>query len=203
MKEIHKYVKSETAKKQLKDVYGIGTEATRATIIDDLIKRNFLTTMGKTKALKPTEQAYLLVDALPDDMTYPDATAVWEDKLHSMSEGEGTLQDFLNGQVEFTKSLCEKANHCEIKAAPPSENIEHKPILSDIKCPRCNKGVMVKRSGRNGDFWGCSNYPRCKMTCNDKDGQPNLEEAQRKIQNQQERGYINAGSKNRLENSKF
>ena len=42
MKEIHKYVKNQEAKKQLKDVYGIGTEATRATIIDDLIKRKFM-----------------------------------------------------------------------------------------------------------------------------------------------------------------
>ena len=183
MKEIHKYVKSEEAKKQLKDVYGIGTEATRATIIDDLIKRKFLTTTGKAKVLKPTESAYLLVDALPDEMTYPDETAVWEDKLHSMSEGDGTLQEFLKGQVEFTKNLCEKAYDCKIAPAPPSESEPHEPpVMSDVKCPKCGKGVMVKRSGKNGEFWGCSNYPNCKMTCNDKGGQPNLEEAKKRIQ---------------------
>ena len=198
MKEIHKYVKSEAAKKQLKDVYGIGTEATRATIIDDLIKRHFLTTTGKAKVLKPTDQAYLLVDALPDEMTYPDATAIWEDKLHSMSEGEGTLKEFLEGQVEFTRELCEKANDCEIKPAPPSEDVENKPVVSDVKCPLCKKGFMVKRRRRsdNNEFWGCSNYPSCKMACNDKDGQPNLEEALKRMQRQQERGYNNAGSKN-------
>ena len=193
MKEIHKYVKSEAAKKQLKDVYGIGTEATRATIIEDLIKRNFLTTTGKAKVLKPTEQAYLLVDALPDEMTYPDATAIWEDKLHSMSEGEGTLQEFLKGQVKFTEDLCEKAIHCEIKAAPPSESTEYTPVVSDIKCPLCKKGVMVKRRRRsdNKEFWGCSNYPKCKMACNDKDGQPNLEEALMRMQGQQKKGRNN------------
>ena len=183
MKEIHKYVKSEEAKKQLKDVYGIGTEATRATIIDDLIKRKFLTTTGKAKILKPTEQAYLLVDALPDEMTYPDSTAVWEDKLHSMSEGDGTLQDFLEGQVQFTRDLCNKAYDCKIAPAPPSEDKPYEaPVFSDVKCPNCGKGVLVKRSGKNGEFWGCSNYPRCKMTCNDKDGQPNLEDAQQRLQ---------------------
>lgn len=198
MKEIHKYVKSEAAKKQLKDVYGIGTEATRATIIDDLIKRQFLTTTGKAKVLKPTEQAYLLVDALPDEMTYPDATAVWEDKLHSMSEGEGTLQEFLKGQVKFTEELCEKATQCEIKTAPPSEGTEYKPVVSDIKCPLCKRGFMVKRRRRsdNNEFWGCSNYPKCKMACNDKEGQPNLEEAMMRLQKQQERGYVNARSEN-------
>ena len=42
MKEIHKYVKNEDLKKQLKAVSGIGTEATRATIIDELITRKFM-----------------------------------------------------------------------------------------------------------------------------------------------------------------
>ena len=65
MKDIHKYVKNPDAKKQLKDVYGIGTEATRAAIIEDLTKRGFLKVVKKT--LQPTDKAYLLVDALPDE----------------------------------------------------------------------------------------------------------------------------------------
>ena len=166
MKDIHKYVKNAESKKQLKDVYGIGTEATRATIIEDLIKRGFLKFMsGKSKKnLQPTEKAFMLIDALPDEMTYPDATAIWEDKLHSMSEGDGTLEDFLAGQVKFTTELCEKAYDIKIKIPEGSQ-----------KCPRCKKGVMVKRTGKNGEFWGCSNYPSCKMTCDDKNGKPDFE----------------------------
>lgn len=34
------------------------------------------------------------------------------------------------------------------------------------KCPRCG-GKLIKRSGPYGDFYGCSNYPRCKYTFND------------------------------------
>ena len=162
MKDIHKYVKNPESKKQLKDVYGIGTEATRATIIDDLLKRGFLKT--EKKALYPTDKAYMLIDALPDEMTYPDATAIWEDKLHSMSEGEGTLEDFIAGQVEFTRELCKKAETAEIKAPE-----------GFFKCPRCNAGIMVRRNGKNGEFWGCSNYPRCKNTYPDVGGKPNFE----------------------------
>ena len=165
MKEIHKYVKNPEAKKQLKEVYGIGTEATRATIIEDLIKRKFLQPKGKKKYLIPTPEAYLLVDALPDEMTYPDSTAIWEDRLHSMSDGEGSLEEFLRGQMEFTRLLCEKA--LEISIKPQGEH----------QCPRCGKGILMKRHGRNGDFWGCSNYPRCRMTCDDKNGKPDLEGA--------------------------
>ena len=161
MKDIHKYVKNPESKKQLKDVYGIGTEATRAAIIDDLIKRGFLEV--KKKILQPTAQAYLLIDALPDEMTYPDATAIWEDKLHSMSAGDGTLEDFLAGQVKFTSELCTAATTAKFTDA---ENI--------FKCPRCGS-ALVKRNGKDGEFWSCTNYPKCKAAFEDDEGKPDLE----------------------------
>ena len=161
MKEIHKYVKNPESKKQLKDVYGIGTEATRATIIEDLLKRGFLKTVKKS--LYPTDKAYMLIDALPDEMTYPDATAIWEDKLHSMSEGDGTLEEFLSGQAKFTAELCQKAEATNIKIPDGLK-----------KCPSCQKGIMVKRNGKNGEFWSCSDYPDCKTSANDNNGKPDF-----------------------------
>ena len=168
MKEIHKYVKDPESRKKLKDVYGIGTEATRATIIDDLIKRKFLKQQGKKKYLLPTPAAYLLVDALPDEMIYPDSTAIWEDHLHSMADGEGTLEAFLQAQIDFTRLLCEKAFGVKME------------VKGDHPCPRCKNGVLVKRHGKNGDFWGCSNYPRCRMSCDDQDGKPDLASASKR-----------------------
>ena len=162
MKEIHKYVKDPEAKKKLRDVYGIGTEATRATIIDDLIQRKFLQPEGKKKYLIPQPSAYLLVDALPDEMTYPDSTAIWEDHLHSMAEGDGTLEEFLKAQIAFTRLLCEKALGASMK------------VEGEYPCPRCRRGILVRRHGKKGDFWGCTNYPRCRMSCDDKDGKPDL-----------------------------
>ena len=162
MKEIHKYVKDVEVKKKLKDIYGIGTEATRASIIEDLIKRGFLQTEGKKKYLIPTQTAYMLIDVLPDEMTYPDSTAIWEDYLHSLSEGEGSVEEFLQMQANFTKDLCLKANATVLVGQ------------NEYKCPRCKRGVLVKRNGKNGTFWGCSNFPTCRMTCNDVDGKPDL-----------------------------
>ena len=161
MREIHKYVKNPESKKQLKDVYGIGTEATRAAIIDDLIQRGFLKV--SKKILVPTEKAYLLIDALPDEMTYPDATAIWEDKLHSMSEGEGTLEDFLSGQVKFTSKLVNEARTAKFTLA---ENA--------FKCPNCGS-ALVKRKGKNGEFWGCTAYPQCKAIFDDDKGKPDFD----------------------------
>lgn len=163
MKDIHKFVKDPEMKKQLKAVYGIGTEATRATILDELInKRKLLHETGKKKYLQPAESAYLLIDAMPEELSYPDFTAIWEDQLHSMAEGEGTLDAFLQVQVDFTAKLCAKANGTTLA------------VEGQITCPRCKIGVMQKRHGKNGDFWGCSNYPRCRMSCNDKDGKPDF-----------------------------
>lgn len=171
MKEIHKYVKDVEVKKKLKDIYGIGTEATRASIIEDLIKRGFLQTEGKKKYLIPTQTAYMLIDALPDEMTYPDSTAVWEDYLHSLSEGEGSIEEFLQKQADFTKNLCMKANKTVLAGQ------------DEYKCPRCGRGIMVKRNGKNGAFWGCSNFPTCRMTCNDVDGKPDLKSRSFSVQN--------------------
>lgn len=160
MKEIHKYVKNPDLKKKLKDVSGIGTEATRATIIKELLQRNFLVEETKKKYLKPTDSAYLLIDALPDELTYPDSTALWENILHSMAAGSETLDYFIGQQVQFTTSLCSKANDLSI------------PLMGDYPCPKCGQGVLQIRNGKSGKFWGCSCYPLCKATYADKAGQP-------------------------------
>lgn len=160
MKEIHKYVKNPEAKKKLKDVYGIGTEATRATIIKELMSRGFIENEAKKKNLIPTDAAYLLVDALPDEMTYPDSTAIWEDNLHSMIEGEVALEGFLEEQVSFTRLLCTKAKEIDL------------PLNGAHQCPRCKKGVLQLRNGKNGAFWGCSNFPQCRASTDDDKGKP-------------------------------
>ncbi len=163
MKDIHKFVRDDTAKKTLRAVSGIGTEATRATIIDDLIRRNFLHAAGKKKVLTPTTSAEFLVDALPEDMTYPDKTAVWEDALHAMAEGEGSMDAFLREQIAFTGELCGLAAKATL--APAAE---------ETRCPRCGRGVLTQKNGKNGAFWGCTNFPRCRMTLPDKDGKPDM-----------------------------
>ena len=172
MKDIHKFVKDPEAKKKLKDVYGIGTEATRATIIDDLIRRRFMTQTGKKKYLQPTQSAYMLIDAMPDELSYPDFTAIWEDRLHSMADGDGSLEDFLGEQVKLTTALCGKAYGASFQVPKTDESGETTHV-----CPRCHSGVLMKRKGKNGIFWGCSAFPRCRMTCNDKDGGPDLSES--------------------------
>jgi DNA topoisomerase-3 len=162
MKEIHKYVKNPELKKQLKDVSGIGTEATRATIITELLTRGFLREEKKKKFLVPTASAYLLIDALPEELTYPDSTALWENILRQMAEGSQSLEEFLRRQAEYTAEICAQATGLRFA------------LKGDYPCPRCGNGVLQPRNGKNGKFWGCSQHPACRNSCNDKDGAPDL-----------------------------
>lgn len=180
MKEIHKFVKNEDLKKQLKAVSGIGTEATRANIIDELISRGFMKTSGKKQVLSPTETGYLLVDALPDELLYPDETAVWEERLALMSEGEDTLDSFLSDQVKFLQLLIDKLGFDkQVNSGQMIPNVvrtitnqnRKRPMdntdidLSSLPvCPKCNKGHLQQRNGKFGAFLGCTNYPACKHT---------------------------------------
>lgn len=189
MKEIHKYVRNDELKKQLKAVSGIGTEATRATIIGELISRKFMRESGKKKVLQPTELGYMLVDALPDEMLYPDETAIWEERLADMSDGKGTLDAFLRDQVQFLTRLINKANEginvtgatmpggygvpmetttrtIERNTMTTDRKDSHReePLHSDIVCPRCGKGHLVRRQGKFGTFFGCSDFPKCRYT---------------------------------------
>jgi len=162
MKEIHKYVKNPELRKNLKDVAGIGTEATRASIIKELTTRGFL--KEAKRYLYPTDAAYLLIDSLPDELTYPDSTAIWEIIFNRMVDGSAQLNSFIEEQTRFITDLCCKAK--EIKIENHDSNAH--------QCPRCKLGVLKLRNGKNGAFWGCARYPECKGTCNDKDGKPQL-----------------------------
>lgn len=122
MKEIHKYVKDPDLKKQLKDVSGIGTEATRATIIAELQARKLL--LQNKKQLIPGDAAYVMIDLLPDEMTYPDQTAKWENCLGEIQAGKSALDAFLTAQVQFVSTLCEKAKKIAfMNNKPAAQNV--------------------------------------------------------------------------------
>ena len=164
MKEIYKYLKNPELKKTMKDCSGIGTEATRAAIIDKLIQSNFLKT--EKKYLVPLEKAYRLVEILTEEMTYPDATAIWENKLDLISRKELSVQEFMEYQKKTMREWIGEAKKTEVKAAA---NI--------VKCPSCGKPMRRRVSAKNKKtfWWGCTGYPECKTTAMDEKGKPVFE----------------------------
>ena len=74
----------------------IGTEATRAGIIQGLLDRGYMTKQGK--ALAATPAAFSLIDAVPRAIADPGTTAIWEQALDMVQSGEMSLEDFVAKQ---------------------------------------------------------------------------------------------------------
>ncbi|EBX0888041.1 DNA topoisomerase III [Salmonella enterica subsp. enterica serovar Oslo] len=132
-------------KKVLKENAGIGTEATRAGIIDTLVKRGFLV-RGK-KALHSTPTGRDLVSALPSALTSPGLTALWEQLLDEVAAGRVSLDDFMAKQKAWVVQLVSQGKLQPLAMqSPPGP-----------PCPECG-GRTVQRQGKNGVFFGCVNY---------------------------------------------
>lgn len=94
MTGIARFVADKELKKILRDTDGLGTEATRAGILDTLFKRQLLTRQGKSILSSAAGRG--LVNALPDESTYPDMTAHWEHQLQAMAERNQAYQPFMS-----------------------------------------------------------------------------------------------------------
>ena len=93
MTGIARYVKDAEIRKVLKETDGLGTEATRASIIELLFTRAFLQRQGKT--IRSTPAGKGLINSLPAMATTPDMTAQWETLLSAISLKEASYQAFM------------------------------------------------------------------------------------------------------------
>ena len=93
MTGISRYVTSAEIRKILKETDGLGTEATRAGIIELLFRRGFLERRGKD--IHATDVGRGLIKALPEEATLPDMTAQWEALLNAISQRESSYADFM------------------------------------------------------------------------------------------------------------
>ena len=125
---------------------GLGTPATRAGIIEKLVKSGFAERKGKS--LIPTKDGCNLVYVLPEQITSPAMTAEWENTLMEIERGKADADAFLSGIVRMTGDL--------VKAYPFLSDAEAQRFgtgKEEIgKCPRCGSPVYVGK----GNFY-CSN----------------------------------------------
>ena len=90
---ISRFVSSAAIKKILKETDGLGTEATRAGIIELLFRRGFMMRQGKQ--IHASDAGTGLIKALPEEATLPDMTANWEATLNAISSREIGYVDFM------------------------------------------------------------------------------------------------------------
>lgn len=148
MKNAARFVTDPRLKQRLRETEGLGTEATRAGLIQGLIDKGFL--LKKKKSLIASPEAIALIDSLPDLLKNPGLTALWEQALNQIAEGSVTLAEFMQRQEAFIRQLMSSC----MQQGMTLGNIEIK------KCPKCG-APMAKRIGKNGPFWGCTKYPAC------------------------------------------
>lgn len=148
MKNAARFVTDPRLKQRLRETEGLGTEATRAGLIQGLIDKGFL--LKKKKSLIASPEAIALIDSLPDLLKNPGLTALWEQALNQIAEGSLTLAEFMQRQEAFIRQLMSSC----MQQGMTLGNIEIK------KCPKCG-APMAKRIGKNGPFWGCTKYPAC------------------------------------------
>ncbi|MDB2448879.1 DNA topoisomerase III [bacterium] len=106
MTGIARFVADSELKKVLKETDGLGTEATRAGILEVLFKRGFLQRQGK--AVRSTEAGRALINALPVSLTQPDRTARWESILGDIASGQSHYESLMQPLVSELHSLIEQ-----------------------------------------------------------------------------------------------
>ena len=159
MASVHRFISDATAKSVLKENEGLGTEATRAGIIETLKGRKFIAPSGKSLVSTPIGQS--LIDMTPGVLKDPVMTAQWEQRLEQIARGELTLDAFMQDQIAILPTLLNSVLSRPVALLP-----------SAFPCPKCGK-AMRKRPNKKygGFFWACSD-PDCHTFFPDNNGKP-------------------------------
>ena len=154
MTGISRYVSDPEVRKILKETDGLGTEATRAGIIELLFRRQFLVRQGKQ--IHSTEAGRGLINSLPEATTLPDMTAQWEAQLDGISKRETSYAAFMQPMEGYLRQLLE-----EVFMKVPQIPASAAPVRRKRKTSKARKSkppagtgskVKIKRevNGRSG-----------------------------------------------------
>ncbi|MFB5348642.1 DNA topoisomerase 3 [Enterococcus faecalis] len=162
MKTAGKTVDDESEQEILKEVEGIGTEATRASIIEALKNKKYIEL--QKNQLFITAKGKVLCQAVAGEklLTSAEMTAKWEEQLKRIGQREGTQEHFLINIKKFLVHLIEEVPPfiSELDLTNYQEaRLEERKAVSVGSCPKC-EGVLLERK----NFYGCSNYPTCRYT---------------------------------------
>lgn len=143
----------------------IGRPSTYAPIIATLLERKYISRLGRSKSIQPTELGKIVTNLIVKyfvEIADVEFTSNMEDKLDDIEAKNTDWKDIIR---EFYKPFEKELETAE-------KEIEHiviedKPATDDegneIFCEKCGNPMLIK-SGRFGEFMACSNYPECKNT---------------------------------------
>ena len=168
MEHAGKFVEDEELREQLKES-GIGTPATRASIIERLIEVGYVVREGKN--LIPTEKGKNLIAIVPEELSSPEMTGKWERALNRIAKGKMDEKKFMEGIERFTAFLVKDAYERNPKviferekkgtAKKGSKGASTAATQEKLgNCPACKAGEILEGSKN----YYCSNYKHgCKF----------------------------------------
>lgn len=123
---------------------GLGTPATRAGIIEKLVRIGFIERRGdkKTKYLVPTHKGEALITIVPESIQSASLTADWEQRLLEIEKDTYSGSQFMNEIDELISNLIDT-----YEVIPDAEVLMHPVYMPIGNCPRCGKAVEEKSKG--------------------------------------------------------
>lgn len=146
MTGISRFVSSADIRKILKETDGLGTEATRAGIIELLFRRGFLVRKGKQ--IHATDAGSGLIKALPEEATLPDMTAHWEYTLNAISNRETAYADFMQPLQSQLRKLVDESSSGSVnslRGVTAKQSFSKKKFKKRSKKKTAKKKTATKR----------------------------------------------------------
>lgn len=120
---------------------GLGTPATRADIIEKLVKDGFV--KREKKQMIPTDDGIKLITILPDVVKSPKLTADWENELAQVSKGEVAEESFMEEITQMVGNLV--ATYSSVSEEDKSLFKKDQEVFGE--CPKCGKNVVKGKYG--------------------------------------------------------
>lgn len=120
---------------------GLGTPATRADVIEKLVKDGFV--KREKKQMIPTDDGIKLITILPDVVKSPQLTADWENELVKVARGETSADDFMCGITDMVSDLVSSYS----SVTEENKGMFRKDQEEFGKCPKCGKSVVKGKFG--------------------------------------------------------
>lgn len=154
MENISRQIEDDELKEYIKEK-GLGTPATRAGIIEGLIKRNYI--KREKKNLISTDHGRSLIKTIPEEIKSPETTALWEEKLLEIEKGMESENAFINNIKENISII---VNKNKFKAEDLGTTPKDKEVIG--KCPKCGKNIY--ESSKSFYCEAYKNEPKCNFS---------------------------------------
>lgn len=143
MENAGRLIEDESIKEQMKDS-GLGTPATRAAIIERLLKVGYIERKGKS--VIPTEKGMKLTEIVPNELKSPETTGKWEKGLSSIAKGTMVPEHFMGSIIRYVNFLMAESNKINKDIIFPEEKKDFGNKAYITKCPLCKEGNILENT---------------------------------------------------------